>query len=181
MIPAERLLGGLPLLAVPVGLAGRVLGQVSGGLVGRPAAAGPGPTGGNRGGGRGLRQIRAARHARHPGILSKGSVLSVPPKLVAVSLAMVTCAAGGTFAVAHAHRAAPPRAVSSAPAPQKLVVASPAPLATHTARLKQPKQSKPPAKKPTPPAATVTSERKGVSVWSFAGADQALAASGASW
>jgi RNA polymerase sigma factor (sigma-70 family) len=184
MIPAERLLGGLPLLAVPVGLAGRVLSQVSGGLAGRPSAAGPGVTGGHSGGGRGLHQIRAARHARHTGILSKGSVLSVPPKLVAVSLAMVTCAAGGTFAVAHAHRAAPPKAVSSAPAAQKLVVASPAPLATHTAQLKQPKQPKPPkppAKKPAPPPATVTSERKGVSVWSFAGADQALAASGASW
>ncbi|HEY6493081.1 MAG TPA: glycosyl hydrolase, partial [Trebonia sp.] len=62
--------------------------------------------------------------------------------------------------------------------------ASPAPLALHTAKLKQPKPpATTPARKPAPvpPPATVTSQRKGVSTWSFTGADQALAASGASW
>jgi RNA polymerase sigma factor (sigma-70 family) len=160
LIPAERLLAGLPLLAVPAGLAGRTLGQVSGAS------------------GRGAPRIRAARHARHAGILSKGGALSVQPKLVAASVAVLTVTAGGTFAVAHAHRPAAPKAVSVS-APAKLATASAVPLATHTAQLKQPK--KPAKAAPPPPPATVTSQRKGVSVWSFAGADQALAASGASW
>jgi RNA polymerase sigma factor (sigma-70 family) len=162
MIPAERLLAGLPLLAVPAALAGRTLGQVSGGA----ATAGQGSRG-----------LRAARHARHARVLSKGGALSIPPKLVAVSLAVVACAAGGTFAVAHAHKPAQPSGVSKVvPASPQLVTASPAPLATHTAQLKQP------PKQPTPaPPATVTSQRKGVSSWSFVGEAQALAASGASW
>jgi RNA polymerase sigma factor (sigma-70 family) len=168
LIPAERLLAGLPLLAVPLGLAGRTLGQVSGGLLGRQAMTSrPG--------------IRAARHARHARIWSKGRALSMPPKLVAVSLAVVTCAAGGTFAVAHAHRPPAPRPAS---APAKPAVTSPVPLALHTARLKQPQRPAPtPARQApsAPPPATVTSQRKGVSTWSFSGADQALAASGASW
>jgi RNA polymerase sigma factor (sigma-70 family) len=186
LIPAERLLSGLPLLAVPAALAalvGRTLSQAPGGLFGGPVTPGHARPQGHGASGRGLRGIRAARQAKHARILSKGSALAMPPKLVAVSLAVVTCAAGGTFAVAHAHRPAAPRVVSSgAPAPRKLAAA--VPLATHTAQLKQPEQPKPPVQKPAPPPpppATVTSERKGVSVWSFTGAGQALAASGASW
>jgi RNA polymerase sigma factor (sigma-70 family) len=163
LIPAERLLSGLPLVAVPAALAGRAFSHVSGGLV-----------------------ARVLSHARHVRILSKGlskgSALSVPPKLVAVSVAVATCAAGGTYAVAHTHRPASPRAVSnSAPAPQKLVTARPVPLATHTVRLKPELPAKKPTPPPPPPPTTVTSQRKGVSTWSFTGADQALAASGASW
>jgi hypothetical protein len=105
----------------------------------------------------------------------------MPPKLVAASVAVVTCAAGGTFAVAHAHR---PAATAAASVPAKPGPAGPAPLALHTAKLKQPKPpATTPAHKPPPipPPVTVTSQRKGVSTWSFTGADQALAASGASW
>src|SRR5580692_8742512 len=86
MLPAERLLGGLPLLAVPAGLAGRALGRVVG------QAAGPL---GRAGGGRGGHGLRAARHARHARILTKGAV-TVQPKLIAVAVAVATCAAGGT-------------------------------------------------------------------------------------
>jgi RNA polymerase sigma factor (sigma-70 family) len=168
MIPAERLLGGLPLLAVPAGLAGRALSQVAGGAFTRPA-----PTG--RAG------ARAVRHARHARVLSKSAVTAAP-KLVAVSLAVATCAAGGTFAVAHAHRA-PAQAAISAPASPSSLAVPPAPLATHSAHLRQ--RVKLPAKKPSPtppPAtATATSQRKGVSTWNFAGVQQALADSGASW
>ena len=137
MLPAERLLGGLPLLAVPAGLAGRALGRVAGQAAARLGRAG------------GVRGLRAARHARHARILSKGAV-TVQPKLIAVSLAVATCAAGGTFAVAHLHRTPGPVASISVPPPSSHA-ASPVPLATHRAALKQPKQ---PAKKPAhkPPA-----------------------------
>ena len=174
MLPAERLLGGLPLLAVPAGLAGRALGgalgRVAGQAAGRLRLAG---------GGRGGRGLRAARHAR---ILSKGA-FTVQPKLIAVAVAVATCAAGGTFAVAHASRPSAPAAIGAPASPTTLAV-PPAPLATHSAHLARP--SKPPSRPakrqaPTPPPATVSSARKGVSTWNFTGAAQALADSGASW
>jgi hypothetical protein len=129
-------------------------------------------------------------------MLSKGA-LSVQPKLVAVSLAVVTCAAGGTYAVAKTHHTAAPAAMATvAASPHAL---RPVPLVTHSARVtpsathssKPPAPSKtaspspahsktsPPAS--TPPAVTLTSQRKGVSTWNFTGAQQALAESGASW
>jgi RNA polymerase sigma factor (sigma-70 family) len=177
MIPAERLLGALPLLAVPVGLAGRVLSQVSGGPFGGLGTAGRAVQHAQAAGGHGA---RAARHARHARVLSKGAA-TMQPKLIAVSLAVVTCAAGGTFVVTHAHRNPAPLASVSVPPPPTSHAASPVPLATRAPALKPPK---PPAKKPTPkpPApVTVSSERKGVSTWNFTGAGQALAESGASW
>ena len=163
MIPAERLLGGLPLLAVPAGLVGRALGRVSG----------PG---------RGVRGVRAVRHARHARVLSKGAV-TMQPKLIAVAVAVATCATGGTFVVAHTSRAPAPAVISVPASPSSLAV-PPAPLATHSAHLTPvAKPSSRPVKKaaPTPPPVTVSSERKGVSTWNFAGAGQALASSGASW
>ncbi len=155
MIPAERLLAGLPLLVAPAGLAG-LLSQLSGGHA--------------------VRGLGVARHARHARILAKGGAVSLQPKLVAVSLAVIVCAAGGTFAVTRPHRPPAPAAIASVSPPPKPAAASPVPLTTHTARVTQP------AKKPTPPPpVTVTSQRKGVSSWSFADEAQALAASGASW
>jgi RNA polymerase sigma factor (sigma-70 family) len=142
MVPAEQLLGGLPLLAVPAGLAGRVLSQVSGGLgtMGQAVRHAQGA------GGHGVRGIGAARHARHARMLSKGAV-TMQPKLIAVSLAVATCAAGGTFAVAHAHRPQAPTASASAEPPSPSHPASAVPLTTHTAALKQPPR---PGKKPAP-------------------------------
>ncbi|HEX4291210.1 MAG TPA: sigma-70 family RNA polymerase sigma factor [Trebonia sp.] len=179
MIPAERLLSGLPLLAVPAGLAGRALSQVSGGAFAHPGTAGHA---GRHAQVNGVRGLRAARHAR---VLSKSAV-TVQPKLIAVSLAVATCAAGGTFAVAHAHaHRAPAGAAISAPASASSLAVPPAPLATHSAHLRQPVKPpvKPPAKKPSPapPPATATSQRKGVGTWNFAGVEQAIADSGASW
>ena len=184
MIPAERLLGGLPLLAVPAGLAGRALGQVAGGPFsaagharGQAEYAGAVPAAG-------ARSAAARGPARPPHAGAGQGRRRLQPKLIAVSLAVVTCAAGGTFAVAHAHAAAPP--VTAAPPPSTRR-GQPVPLVTRTAGLKQPKPSKPPARRRPrrgfrpPPPATVTSQRKGVSTWNFAGATQALAESGASW
>ena len=177
MIPAERLLGGLPLLALPAALAGRVLPGLS-----APAPRWPLYRPG----------LRSLRHARRGRLLAKAAI-SGPPKLIAVSLAVVTCAAGGTFAVAQAHRA-PAAALSSVPAAASPLALPPVSLVTHSAHLKQPERtpaapsaSKPPAPTVTPSsfssaaAAVETSQRKGVSAWSFTGAQQALAESGASW
>jgi len=156
MVPAERLLAGLPLLAVPAALAGRALGRVAGS--------------------RAVGHARRVRHVRHARLLSKTAV-SVQPKLLAASLAVVTCAAGGTFAAVHAHHAAAPAALS--------VPVRHAPVVTHALPLKpkpKPKQKPKPRPKPTPkPPVTVTTAQKGVSVWNFAGVSQALKESGASW
>jgi RNA polymerase sigma factor (sigma-70 family) len=176
MIPAERLLGGLPLIAVPAALAGATRGLVAGGPAGRlPGHGRPAGRGNGNGGGRGPR-VRVIRHARHARLLSKASA-AVQPKLIAASVALVTCAAGGTFAVVHAHGAAAPVAMSVAASPAPLV-AQPVPLVTHTTRLKPP-APKPSPSKPAP--VTVTSQRKGVATWDATGVSQELAASGASW
>jgi RNA polymerase sigma factor (sigma-70 family) len=184
MVPAERLLGGLPLLAVPAGIAGRGLGRDV-----------PGRSG-----------VRSARHARRARLLGKGSV-SLPPKLLAASLAVLTCAACGTYAVASTHHAAAPAAVILA-RPPSAPAAEPTPLPTHVADKRA--ASDKPASKPAPapstspalsastasatsPAASTspapstssvaaaTSQRKGVSAWNFTGVTAALAESGASW
>jgi hypothetical protein len=71
LIPAEQLLGVLPLLAVPADLAGRVLSQVSGGPFAGLGAAGRAVKPAPGADGHGARGIGAARHARHARILSK--------------------------------------------------------------------------------------------------------------
>ncbi len=166
MVPAERLLGELSLIAVPAGLAGRTLSRVARGA----------------GGGRAARVARLGRHARHARLLPKAAA-GTAPKLMVASVALVTVTASGTFAITHAHRT-PPAALG--------VVRS-APTARPTPRAPKPTASparpKRPAKKPpasTPAAVTVTSQRKGVATWSAAtwsasGLSQALTESGASW
>ena len=159
MVPAERLLARLPLLPVPAALAG---GTIAGSALARGAHAGSG----------------LARHAR---VLPKAAA-SLQPKLIAVSIAVVTCAAGGTFAAVHAHRAAPAAlSVVVTPHPSTLPVAThaakPTPKPTHKPT---PKPTPTPTHQPTPPV-TVTSQRKGVGTWNFTGVSQALAQSGASW
>ncbi len=152
MVPAERLLGGLPLLPVPAALAGRVLS----GLAGRGS------------------HLAAARHARHARLLTKGTA-ALQPKLIAASVAVVTCVAGGTFAAVHAHHAAAPAALSVV----RTAAAPSVPPVTLPAHLKRPAPK--PAHKPAPPPAVVTTSRKGASTWNFSGVSQALAGSGASW
>jgi RNA polymerase sigma factor (sigma-70 family) len=171
LLPAERLLGTLPLLAVPAALSGRVLGALAGGAT----RAGWWPL--RR---PGMKSVQSAHHSR---LLVKGAV-SLQPKLVAVSLAVVTCAAGGTYAVARVYRSPAPAALSSVPASPASPASSaarPVPLVTHSAHLSQ-SAARAAAKPPATPSATVlTSQRKGVSTWNFTGVQQALAESGASW
>jgi len=176
MVPAERLLGGAPLLPVPAALAASVLGRFAGHPPGnmRGEARGSGRQATARAA-RGARGARGARHARHARLLPK-TAAALQPKLIAVSLAVATCAAGGTFAVVHAHRTAPHAALSVVHTP----AAPPAPLVTQPARL-APATRPAPKPKPKPAPVVVTSARKGVSTWSFTGAGKALAESGASW
>ena len=160
MVPAERLLGGLPLVPVPAVLAGHALTGLAG---------------------RGLR-LPGAWHARHARLLAKGTV-AVQPKVMVASLAVVSCVAGGTVAVARAHHAAGPTALSVV---RTLPPPSPASSATLPARSKHPAAEHPAAKRPAPkpappPSSVVTTARKGVSTWNFSGVSQALAESGASW
>ena len=163
MVPAERLLGELSLLAVPAGLAGRTLSRVGGRTAGHLA----------------VRGARLTRHARHARLLPKAAATTAP-KLIVASVALVTVAAGGTFAIARAHR----------PAPAALSVVKVAPTVRAEPTLAKPSprpspKKKPPKKKPTPTPTpkpvTVSSERKGVSTWNVAGVSQALTESGASW
>jgi hypothetical protein len=79
LVPAERLLAGLPLLPVPATL----------------IAAGPGHAP------RLLPHLARARHAR--GLARTAAYLQ--PKVIASSIALVACAAAGTVAVVHGHAA----------------------------------------------------------------------------
>jgi RNA polymerase sigma factor (sigma-70 family) len=167
MVPAERLLGELSLIAVPAGLAGRTLSRVA-----RAAGGGRGAWGGRLGG-----------HARHAGLLPKAAV-GAAPKLIVASVALVTVAAGGTFAIAHARRPAPAAlsVVKTTPAAKpKPTLAKPTPPKPKPKPSARPPAKKQPPKKPPAPPVTLTSERKGVSTWNVAGVSQALTESGASW
>ena len=160
LIPAERLLGQLSLIPVPAALAGRTLARVAGSTAARAA-----------------RGARLAGHARHGSSLLPKVAAGAAPKLIVASVALVTVAAGGTFAIAHAHKSAPVALSVVRPAP------TPRPTVRPTLAKPKPTPKPPPKKKPkpTPPPVTLTSERKGVSTWNVAGAGQMLTESGASW
>ena len=166
MVPAERLLAGLPLLPVPAVLGRHLLAH----------------------GARLLRhRLPAARHARALG----KTAAYLQPKVIAASVAVVACASGGTFAAVHLHPdAATTAAVTTTPArPTPVRPAALAPVAGPQVTVRQrvspkPTRSRPRATRATPtPAATqvVSGPKKGVATWSFGAAQQALAASGASW
>jgi RNA polymerase sigma factor (sigma-70 family) len=159
MVPAERLLSGLPLLPVPAALAFRALTR----LLQHPAPRPPVP--------------RAVWHARHARLLTKTAALQ--PKIIAASLA-VACVTGGTYAVVHSHHAPAPAALSVKVTPPASPV-PPSPLVTLPARLKRPPAKRKPKPTPPPSPAVLTSARKGVAAWNFTGVTQALGESGASW
>jgi RNA polymerase sigma factor (sigma-70 family) len=166
MVPAERLLAGLPLLPVPA-LLGRHLLAHGGWLL--------------------RHRLPAARHARALG----KTTAYLQPKVIAASVAMVTVATGGTFAAVHMHADAATTATVTATArPTVARPATVAPVAGPQVTVKQkitpkPTRSRPRATTAPPAPATsapvVTTDRKGVATWSFGAAQQALAASGASW
>ena len=183
LIPAERLLAGLTLVPLP-GAMGRVLvSRVLGAQAQAPGTAAHAP--GTQSFGtrasrpraprpRALR--RAAGHSRHARILAKAGG-SVPAKLAAVTVA-AGCAVAGGVAVVHLHGAHPAaviRPVQATPA------APPTPVTQALARSSpKPVRTTHPPRKPAPPA-PASDAKKGVAAWSFPGAGQALAQSGASW
>jgi RNA polymerase sigma factor (sigma-70 family) len=177
MVPAERLLMGLALVPVPVVLITAARAAIAGmpGRFGHPGVPGRAGRAGSSRAGRSL-----ARHAagRHSGLVPKAAA-SLQPKVIAASVALMTCAAGGT-AAAYAYRTPAPAATAAVtlrPAPR------PSPATVHPARIPAPPTApRPsPSRRPAPPPAVVTTSQKGVSTWTFTGADQALAKSGATW
>jgi RNA polymerase sigma factor (sigma-70 family) len=163
-LPVERLLAGLPLLPVPVGL-----------TVDLPAIA----THAVAGGGSSLlahapwlrRAITWAFHG------STGAGAAGPVTAFAAVSAVV---AAGAVVAWHASgppeptaAAAPaPSSVSSSPSPSPRPALSPSarPSASATAKAAVP-----------PPTKPASSRKKGVSVWTFTGVNSALADSGATW
>jgi RNA polymerase sigma factor (sigma-70 family) len=179
MVPAERLLIGLALVPVPLMLSRTVLSAITSSRA-MPPGAGRYSGGGRSGRGvRGARHASAARHAR----LVPRVVTAAQPKVIAASIALATCVAGGTAAYAlKSPHAAPIAAVTSAavtpPAPTSRPAVVVTPSATHRPK---PRPKPKPKPTPTPVPAVVTTAQKGVSTWSVPDVEEALAESGASW
>ncbi|HEX4792079.1 MAG TPA: sigma-70 family RNA polymerase sigma factor [Actinospica sp.] len=168
LIPVARLLRGLPLVPVPLGLAA-------------PQS----------------RQLVQRNHGSHASHRSAGRLHAVGahPILAATSAAAVAAAvAAGYFLFPRAPQAPsiPLAAVTQAAAggssPSVVAVpssASPSPSPSRSASASRTPSSAAPATKAAKAAAVTTaaqtSSRKGVGSWNFTGADQALAESGASW
>ena len=195
LIPAERLLAGLPLITAAGAAGGNWLSGhwLSGHWLTRssqaqspgrqaPSPAGqahshgrpPGQRPGPRPGHRAVRRI--ATRSRHGRILAK-TAGSLHPKLLAVALA-ASCAAVGTVALVHQHKTRP-AALTGSPAASPVVAPGPV-----TAVIARPTPSPSPSH-PQPTviasATAAANAKKGVSAWTFSGVSQALAESGASW
>ncbi|MET7670140.1 sigma-70 family RNA polymerase sigma factor [Micromonospora luteifusca] len=169
LLPIDRLLAGLPLLPLPAGLsahfpsaappvAAQAVGQHPPGLT-ADHSAGQVPTGGvptDAGGGPSVVDLAVHRPRGLVPSLAAGVVAAV----LAITLAVV---------ILPKDPAAPSWAAPPPPAPT--AVASPSAAPSPSAR--------PSSRAPVAPA--VNSARKGVGVWNFAGASQALASSKAGW
>jgi hypothetical protein len=168
----ERLLSGLPMLAVPASLEpARVLAAVTGG--GGPSS-GPGPQPSH--------SPHPAARGRHGRTATRGVSKQVLGGSAVAGVAAVATliAAGLTAGAGSSHPAAttPRPSVVATTSPSPTPSPSPSPSASPSATAK-------PTHSPTHTAAApvqiASSARKGVGVWSFNGVSQALAASGASW
>ena len=170
MVPAEQLLAGLPMLPVPAALSHRLLAH----------------------GARLLRRrLPPARHARALGRAQARAVgktaAYLQPKVVAASVALVACAAGGTVAVVHARAATTAAVAVASPRPTRAPAppappASPLVAARPTVAKPAPTSARPRPTSASPTsAAPVSSAKKGVGTWSIGASAASLAASGASW
>ncbi|GAA2086375.1 hypothetical protein GCM10009759_07060 [Kitasatospora saccharophila] len=207
LLPAERLLYGLPLLAVPPTLdPARILGAPGSATPGGGADGGPGgapstdasgtgtPSGGRRAG-------RRSGHRRPRTGLPRPVLGGAAVALVAVAVLVGAELTPGrhddpsaaTLAVPSAAVAAPPTVAGAAapalpdgPSPSPSAPESPSPsVSAATPSTPAPSaaatSAKPAAGAAAPQAGIAGSARKGVGVWSFDGVSQALAASGAGW
>ncbi|MGW3785093.1 sigma-70 family RNA polymerase sigma factor [Micromonospora chokoriensis] len=164
LLPIDRLLAGLPMLPLPAGLSAHFPGTAAptaaAQVVGPPGptappSAGPTPPP-DAGGGPSVVDLAMNR--------PRGLVPSLAAGVAAAVLAITMAVVIPPDDPSAPSWAAPPSAAPTAVAPPSL---APSPSA------------RPSSKAPVAPA--VSSARKGVGVWNFAGASQALAASKAGW
>ncbi|MEV4117971.1 sigma-70 family RNA polymerase sigma factor [Micromonospora sp. NPDC049645] len=168
LLPIDRLLAGLPLLPLPAGLGAQLphagTPAAAAHAVGPPSpptapATGPTPAGApptDAGGGPSVVDLAVNR----PRGLVPSLAAGVAAAVLAITMAVVILPDDPSAP----SWAAPPSAPPTAVAPRSV---APSPSA------------RPSSKAPVAPAASST--RKGVGVWNFAGASQALATSRASW
>ncbi|MFJ5881491.1 sigma-70 family RNA polymerase sigma factor [Kitasatospora cineracea] len=187
LLPAERLLYGLPLLAVPPSLdPARILAALAPG-------GHSGSSGGAQGRGAGHRRPRSARAGKpvltKPVLGGAALVLVAAAVLVGAELvpgqdAVPAAAPAPSGAVAPptaAEAAAPPEPDGASPSAPPTPSPSAPPASPSVPSASVPPSATAAASAPVAQGAVVASARKGVGVWSFAGASQALAASGAGW
>ncbi|MEV7321719.1 sigma-70 family RNA polymerase sigma factor [Streptomyces sp. NPDC093970] len=184
LLPMDRLLSGLPLVAVPAGLdPARVLAHVTASS-GAPGASGGVPRGHGRGRhghpGRGVR--RAGRAVRRQVVVGGSAAVAF---VAVAALVAARLTAGPSAPVARTAPPPTPVAVAS-PSPTRPAAHSPSPSPSRSSA--GPSASPSRSARPTPSShaavpvqAAASSARKGVGVWSFDGVSQALAASGAGW
>ncbi|MFK0109081.1 sigma-70 family RNA polymerase sigma factor [Streptomyces sp. NPDC091217] len=168
LLPMDRLLSGLPLLAAPAGLdPARVVAL---------AAEGSG-SGGVPRGRHGRTARRVARRVARKQIVVGGSAAVAVVAVAALVAARMT-AGPAAPAAATAPPPTPVAVTSSSAAPSPSASPSPSP-----SRSPSPKASAKPApsKHTAAPVQVASGAKKGVGVWTFGGVSQALAASGASW
>nr|WSY50814.1 sigma-70 family RNA polymerase sigma factor [Streptomyces sp. NBC_00886] len=167
LLPMDRLLSGLPLLAVPAGLdPSRVLDSVTGTGGGPSSHSAPSARSGAR-----------RRHGRRSGRIGKQVVGGSAAVAVAVVAALVAPRLTGGSSSPAAESGSPAPAASASPSPTRSPSASPSVSPTPKA---EPTPS-PTTHTAAAPAHIASGAKKGVGVWSFGGVSQALAASGASW
>lgn len=182
-LPMERLLYGLPLLAVPTSLdPARVLAAVTGSgtsssELGTGGSAEPARAEGVGRSHRGNRRRPARRSGgRGTRAVPKPVLGGAAVALVAVAVLVVARLTPGPSAPAAqtALPAPPTQSVTASLSPSPSVVRSASPS-------KSPTRTAAPTSEPTPTAEVASSAKKGVGVWPFNGVSPALAASGASW
>ncbi|MET7948362.1 sigma-70 family RNA polymerase sigma factor [Micromonospora sp. NPDC005324] len=168
LLPIDRLLAGLPLLPLPAGL-GAHLPNAAAPAAAAPAVAPPAPTAGPAAG----PTPQGAVPTDAGGGPSVVDLAVNRPRGLVPSLAAGVAAAVLAITMAVVILPDEPSAPSWAAPP------SAAPTAVATPSVAPSPSARPSSKAPVAPA--VSSARKGVGVWNFGGASQALANSRASW
>ena len=189
MVPAERLINGLPLVPVPAALAGAV-GLHSAGLHSASLHRA------------GLRDLGARKPGRHKQTVHKQTVHKLgthrllpkaaawsQAKIVLAVVAVASCAVAGTAVVAYATASATTAPATLTlthvpvvkPAPRRQPKHAPAPTTSVAKPTRAPRPKPKPKPTPPPAASPQAALDKGVGAWNFTGATQALADSGASW
>ncbi|WP_327400590.1 sigma-70 family RNA polymerase sigma factor [Streptomyces sp. NBC_01288] len=173
LLPMDRLLSGLPLVAVPTGLdPARVLNAFMG--EGGSSSPADQPVHSAHRGTRRRHGRRSGRSGRMGKQIVGGSAAVAVVVVAALVAPRLTGGSSSTTAVASP---APVVSVTPSPTPSASPSASPSPSPTPKAK-PSPSPSKHTA---AAPAHIASGAKKGVGVWSFGGVSQALAASGASW